>query len=239
MCTVTFLPTGPDEFLFTSNRDEAPSRSAAVIQKQARGNKQLLFPQDSLAKGTWIAISDHNQLVCILNGAYKPHWHRPPYRLSRGIMALEFFEYEQAQQFSEEFEFVGMEPFTMVIYDQGQLFDLRWDEEQVHFTKLRTDEAHIWSSAPLYYPDWQQKRQEWFQSWLSQQAEYSTDQILDFHRNGGIGDPQNDLVMNRFDMVCTTSITHVVKKTDEASLHYHGLLSKEDAFHQLRLTPVS
>ncbi len=235
MCTVTFLPTGPDEFLFTSNRDEAPSRSAAAIQQQASGHKQLIFPQDSLAKGTWIAVSDHNQLVCILNGAYKPHRHRPPYRLSRGIMALEFFQYEEARQFSEGFEFEGIEPFTMVIYDQGRLFDLRWDEEQVHFNELNTAAPHIWSSSTLYYPDWQVKRQEWFQTWLDKQSTYTSKQTLDFHRHGGIGDPQNDLVMNRFDMVCTTSITHVVKEATQATLKYHGLMSKQDTIRQISL----
>lgn len=235
MCTVTFLPTGPDAYLFTSNRDEAPSRSAAAIQEQSVAQKQLIYPQDSLAKGTWIAISDHNQLVCILNGAFQPHQHRPPYRLSRGIMALEFFQYEQAEQFSEQFEFEGMEPFTMIIYDQGRLFDLRWDEEQVHFAELSISTPHIWSSAPLYYPDWQIKRQQWFKSWLDQQATYTSECILDFHKNGGEGDPQNDLIMNRFNMVCTTSITHIIKDQNEASLQYHGLLSKHNIVRQLKL----
>ena len=223
MCTVTFLPTGPDSFLFTSNRDEAPFRSASGIQEQKNGDKTLLYPQDELAKGTWIAVSSHNQLVCILNGAFTRHRHQPPYRLSRGLMALQFFDYDNAEAFGQGFEFQGMEPFTMVIYDRQRLFDVRWDERRLHFRELPTDTPHLWSSPTLYNPEWQQKRQQWFKAWLDQQTEFRSDNILHFHRTGGEGDPENDLIMNRGGMVCTTSITHISKKAGQATLRYHGL----------------
>ncbi|MEL6833162.1 MAG: NRDE family protein [Bacteroidota bacterium] len=235
MCTVTYLPTGTDQFLFTSNRDESPLRRASNVQHIAGIGKQLLYPQDSLAKGTWIAISDHNQLVCILNGAFTRHHHSPPYRLSRGIMALEFFDYDNATAFRQNFEFQGMEPFTMVIYDKGQLFDLRWDEQQVHFQQLAVDEPHLWSSPTLYDPHWQEKRQQWFRDWRVRQQKYTSSSVLQFHQTAGEGNPEYDLVMNRANIVRTTSITHITKKLDRAKLRYQTILTQKVSEHELHL----
>ena len=235
MCTVTYLPLGTDEFLFTSNRDESPLRRASAIQQTERGTKQLLFPQDSLAKGTWIALSDHNQMVCILNGAFTRHHHRPPYRLSRGLMALQFFGYNDATAFSRHFEFEGMEPFTMVIYDQQRLFDVRWDEQQLHFTELAPDQAHLWSSPTLYDSNWQAKRQDWFKNWREQQESYTSPNILHFHQTAGEGNPEYDLVMNRANIVRTTSITHIAKKADRAILRYQTILTDEVTERELKL----
>lgn len=235
MCTVTYLPTGHDEFLFTSNRDEAPNRSASLLQMEERSGKKLLYPQDSLAKGTWIATANHNQLVCILNGAYTLHRHQPPYRLSRGIMALEFFTYQDARHFAKEFEFEGMEPFTMVIYDRGQLIDLRWDEEQLLFTELDAQQPHLWASATLYDAIQQEKRHRWFAEWLSQHQSYRSEDILHFHHTAGDGDPTSDIIMNRMNRVRTTSITHIVKTKDRSHLQYEPLLNGQIRKQELEL----
>lgn len=234
MCTVTYLPKGDDHFLFTSNRDEAPNRNAIGITSEQRGSKTLLFPRDATANGTWIAVSDANQLVCILNGAFVKHKHRPPYRLSRGLMALQFFEYDDAPQFFEEFEFEGMEPFTMIIYDKGKLYDLHWDESDPNIRSLDTTESHIWSSSTLYTPEYQEKREQWFADWKADHPIYTKAGILDFHQHAGEGDPWNDVVMNRMGMIQTVSITSIVKYPEKLEMEYRNLLddakSKEQFF---------
>ena len=69
-------------------------------------------------------------------------------------MVLEFFQYPDANQFFAAYDFAGMESFTMITYDNGQLWDFRWDEvKQQKFIKaLDTNACHIWSSATLYEP---------------------------------------------------------------------------------------
>ena len=158
MCTVTYIPTGKNKFIFTSNRDEAPKRSATGMVEKDIDGKVLLFPQDALANGTWISISNKNQLVCILNGAFIKHKHRPPYRLSRGIMALEFFNYPNATDFFKKFNFDGIEPFTMIIFDDGDLYEFRWDEKEKHIAQLDISKQYIWASCTLYTEEWQEKR---------------------------------------------------------------------------------
>jgi len=224
MCTVTYLPTGDNEYLFTSNRDEFVGRSASELVLEKRYDKKILFPRDALAKGTWIAISDKHQLVCILNGAFVKHSHTPPYRLSRGLMALEFFKYRDAPEFFQKFDFVGIEPFTMVIIDQGKLFDFRWDESKKHIQQKDSSTAHIWASCTLYSPEWQAKRVDWFDKWQDKNPHPTRASVLDFHTNAGEGDLEYDIVMNLGGKVRTTSITSAVGSKHKMDLRFENLI---------------
>lgn len=236
MCTVTYLPKSSGQFLFASNRDEAPKRAAQeVVRKQTASGKQLLYPRDTGANGTWIAVSDSGQLVCILNGALIKHSHRPPYRLSRGIMALNFFDYSGLPAFRNHYDFNGIEPFTMVVFDQGKLYDLRWDEKELTVRHLATDKPHLWSSCTLYPPGLQAKRDQWFTDFREQHPEMTLAELQDFHLYGGEGDPQNDVVMNRANIVRTTSITSLRKTATGFDLHLHHLLTGGQETHQLVL----
>lgn len=224
MCTVTFIPTGRDTFIFTSNRDEAPRRAATEIAQLELPNKTVIYPKDTESKGTWIAVSDTNQLVCILNGAFQRHERNPPYRLSRGLMALAFFEFDSALHFFGDFEFQEIEPFTMVIYDQCSLYVLRWDESDKHIHKLDTNKHHIWSSSTLYPPVWQNKRETWFNKWLSETDQKNRAAVLDFHKSAGVGNPEYDLVMNRRNQVRTVSISSVMKREEKVELQFNDLI---------------
>ncbi len=225
MCTVTFIPTQSNQFIFTSNRDEAPNRAASELIKEDRDGKLLLFPQDQGANGSWIVLSETNQLVCILNGAFVRHERNPPYRISRGIMALDYFKFASAQSFFEEYNFQKIEAFTMVIYDQGDLYELRWDEHQKHIKKLPTNEMHLWASATLYNDDLQQKRLKWFEDWKHKTSKITRESVLDFHKNAGEGNPESDIVMNYKGIVCTTSITSIVNNGKSMYLRFEELNS--------------
>ncbi len=225
MCTVTYVPMANDNFIFTSNRDESPKRSATEMAWEVFNGKTVLFPRDALAKGSWIAISDQQQLVCILNGAFQNHKHQPPYKLSRGIMALRFFTYTNASAFFEEFEFEGMEPFTMIIIDKGHLYELRWDAQQKHIIELSMNEPHIWASYTLYPEEWQQKRMLWFEEWLAQNQEIDQGAVLSFHKSAGEGNPEYDMVMNRKNIVRTTSITSILSGNGSMQIRYEDMLN--------------
>lgn len=225
MCTVTYIPKGKNEFILTTNRDEQAERSPRNLSI-VEGDVQLVFPRDGGAGGTWVAMSDTDKVVCVLNGAFERHTRKPPYRLSRGIMALEFFEFAKAEDFFDRFDFQDIEPFTMVIYDQGRLFELRWDEQQTHVKSLISSSFYIWSSATLYEESIRAKRQQWFANWLKEQENFNLEAILDFHHNAGEGDPWNDVIMNR-GFVQTVSVTSIVKTPETAAMLYHDLLREE------------
>ena len=227
MCTVTYIPKGRDSFILTSNRDENAARSAQNISMIGQKGVLLAFPRDTKAGGTWIAVSGDNRVVCLLNGAYTWHRHDPPYKRSRGIMVLDFFTFSSAVAFFYDYDFEGMEPFTMIIYDRDKLFEFRWDGAKKNVKPLDNREKYIWSSSTLYDEAVKAKRERWFQQWLDQQEELNLEAILHFHRTAGDGDPYNDVIMNREELVQTVSITNIVKEPKQVEMLYHDLLNAQ------------
>lgn len=227
MCTVTFMPLGAGDFILTSNRDEHFSRSPQHISRTQRNEVELLFPRDSGAGGSWIAISAKGWLACLLNGAFEKHQHRPPYRVSRGILLMDSFDYAEPYTFFYAYDLEGIEPFTLLLIREGGLWECRWDGALRHFRQLSFDEPHIWSSATLYPAAMREKREGWFRSWLSHTDSISPESILDLHLKGGEGDPFNDFVMNREGKVQTVSITQVIRFGGLLEMQYHDLLREQ------------
>ncbi|MBR9921073.1 MAG: NRDE family protein [Bacteroidetes bacterium] len=224
MCTVTFIPDGKGDYTFTTNRDEAPHRSPENLDKTEMFDRELLFPRDTTAGGTWVAVSDRGQLVCLLNGAFVKHKHRPPYRRSRGLMVLDYFSFRDVNQFCRHYRFEGMEPFTFLVIENDILWEIRWDESKLYQLKLDFSRPYIWASAPLYDEEAQKKRRKWFKSFLTQNPDPDSEQILTFHRYTGDGDSYNDLVMNRQNKVRTVSISRIVRSGTNQEFTYVDLL---------------
>ena len=223
MCTVTFIPRSSG-FILTHNRDEAPSRSPQYISREKTATETLLFPRDTKAGGAWIAAAKSGKTACLLNGAFVKHHHTPPYRRSRGLMLLDFFEQENADSFFARYDLDGIEPFTFLLFENNAITELRWDGSQRFIKNLPPEQAHFWCSSTLYPPEMQAKREQIFRNWLSQQASApSAPSLLDLHRTGSVGDPENDFVMNRSDRVRTVSITQVVGTKKILRMRYFDL----------------
>lgn len=234
MCTVTFLPTRSG-FILTHNRDEAPARSPqTLVRAQTPQGQGLLFPRDVKAGGTWIASSPHGRTACILNGAFVRHTHLPPYRRSRGLMLLDFFDWENPDEFFQRYDFEGMEPFTFLFFESrvnkesaARVLECRWDEQLVHLKELSGQEPHFWCSATLYPADMQVRRAQIFQHWLAQippGTNPSPPQILQLHLTGSVGDPENDFVMSRGGRVQTVSVTQAILDEKKVAMRYLDLL---------------
>ena len=235
MCTVTFIPQGKGNFILSSNRDEAAARSPKNISSIEQDGIRLVFPRDSKAGGTWIAMSETGRVVCLLNGAFVKHQHQPPYKKSRGIMVLDVFRYDSLNQFLENYDFEGMEPFTMVLVDDNELYELRWDEKEKHIKALHFDRQYIWSSATLYTPQIQQMRAEWFNEWLHDRIDFGLEAIQDFHFNGGKKDTWNGFIMNRLNLVQTVSHTNIIRSDMELKLLYNDLINNATRLEALAL----
>ena len=236
MCTVTYVSPAPGQFILTSNRDEAPSRGATRLVVEEKEGKRLIFPQDPAAGGTWIAVASNQRMVCLLNGAFEAHNRQTPYRLSRGIMVLESFAYPNANAFFQRYDFNGIEPFTLILYDLGALWELRWDGLEKFIRSLDPRGSHIWSSATLYPADVRFRREQWFASWIDNLSTFSVGGMLEFHLHAGDGDTWNDVVMNRGDIVRTVSITSIEKTESNLNFRYFDLLTANEQKAQIELT---
>lgn len=225
MCTVTYLPV-PQGFVLTHNRDEAPSRSQHGLSRTRNG---MLFPKDAKAGGAWIAAAKDGRTACLLNGAFVKHRHEPPYRRSRGLVLLDFFEWPQPDDFFEHYDLASIEPFTFLFFRPDQVVELRWDGTRRHLSKLSPQHPHFWCSATLYPPDMQRRREDVFRAWLEKHRSVTGKRlpaaVLDLHLKGSVGDPSNDFVINREGRVRTVSVTQVVRRTERVRMTFCDLLS--------------
>jgi uncharacterized protein with NRDE domain len=223
MCTVTFIPAG-DKIFITHNRDEKSIRSKAISPKDYKVNGYtLLFPRDSQAGGTWIGLHENGNAAVLLNGAFVKHVHKPPYSKSRGLAFLDITASDDLMESWNKTNLNGIEPFTVILWNAGDLYECRWDGDLKHSKDLKKSEAHTWSSVTLYDTEVINKRQQWFRKWLQQQPILNTENIIQFHLSAGDGDVQNDLRMNRNGLMLTVSVTAMELSANTGKIHYLDL----------------
>ena len=235
MCTVTILPKGKNDFILTSNRDEAPGRIPLEPDFYSINDIKMLFPKDREGGGTWIGASEKNRLICLLNGGFICHVKTPPYRISRGVVVKDLLSTDDIVTEIEIYNLDNVEPFTLVIADWNldlRFFELVWDGNQKHFTELPL-EPKIWSSSTLYSESMNNERKVWFQEFLDDSDEFSANSILDFHKTAGSEYKDYGVIMDRGE-VKTTSVTQVEKKDDAIEMKYHNLQNDTTAFQVLK-----
>jgi uncharacterized protein with NRDE domain len=223
MCTVTYIYQGNNNFILTSNRDEHVQRPEALPPKVYDAAQNLIYPKDPQGKGTWIACSD-KFTACLLNGAFTPHKHNPPYKKSRGLIVLEVFKNSDIQTFVEQTDLTGIEPFTLLLIDNqnDKFIELRWDGKEKHIAHLLKTENRIWSSATLYDPVQQSVRKDFFDSFFKEHPP-SPQNILKFHKTKEINGGEGIFIQRK--NVQTVSITQVELQNNRPAFKYYPSLT--------------
>lgn len=233
MCTVTFLPVNSRDFILTSNRDEGINRPIALpVQSYNIANATIYFPKDPQGNGSWIAHAENGYTLCLLNGGFKPHIRKSSYRKSRGLVLLDFYNYNDPEKFARDYDFEGIEPFTLIMVYSGAdtkntiLYELKWDEIKPVLIAHDASQPAIWSSTMLYTPETIEQRREWFVTWLQKNKVYTPVAILFFHHFGGEGSLYNDVLMNRGN-VKTVSITCINNSGPITEILYEDLVMSQ------------
>ena len=227
MCTVSYLPIHNGGFIITSTRDEKTLRKPAL---QPAGHllygKKICFPRDQDAKGTWIASCNTSDTLCLLNGGLHLHEHDPPYRKSRGLVLLDYYQYNNVSEYRDSYDFSGIEPFTLLVKGLGDssLEELIWDGQEIHHKSHPADQPGIWSSVTLYTPEVIQNRKDWFEKWMQGKPDITVASIVHFHKTAGTGNVQNDILMNRENAIRSVSITSLIRQTNRHEFYYEDLL---------------
>jgi uncharacterized protein with NRDE domain len=240
MCTVSFIPV-KDKVIITSNRDEKLSRknSVATAAYIHNGHK-LFYPKDTEAGGTWIGMKENGDAAVLLNGAFIKHIPQPPYLKSRGMIFLDVLASKHPSFTFSKINLSGIEPFTLILFEKGCLYQLRWDSNDKFCRQLSASRPHIWSSATLYDGLVVKKREQWFGQFLNRATIPTQQDILNFHRFGGDGDSSNDLLMNRNNVYSTVSITSILLTADRGSIKYLDLRKNKISETKIELiTPIS
>jgi hypothetical protein len=225
MCTVTYLPLNTSDFILTSNRDVPFVREKAMYPKKyIEDGVELYYPKDRKAGGTWIGTSSKNRLICLLNGGFEYHTSRISYKKSRGIIVKDLLKVDNIHNGLDKIDLIDVEQFTLTIVDWNnnlELIEFVWDGKIKHINIL-PQEPHIWSSSTLYDESVKQLRRDWFIDW-QKMNEFSKENILEFHHNAGIGDPNIDVIMDR-KFGGTVSITSIKRENNNVIMSYEDVL---------------
>lgn len=228
MCTVSFVNVN-DTVIITSNRDEKVLRPSAIPPKEYTINgRNVIFPKDPKAGGTWFAVAANGTVLVLLNGADEKHKVSLPYRKSRGLIVLDIISSMSPRDFWNEIDLENIEPFTLVLFQESALFQLRWNGKEKESIPLDIHKNHVWSSSTLYPAVVREKRTNWFYTFLNANPVISETEMLHFHRYTEEGNQENGLVINRNDQMKTLSITQsVIEKNKVAILHCDLIAQKE------------
>jgi hypothetical protein len=238
MCTVTFIPVN-NKFFLTSNRDEKAKRKSAYPPAIYWGKGSgLLYPKDATAGGSWITLNGNGNAAVLLNGAFSKHIQQDAYRQSRGLILIEIIGAERPSIHFNRINLVAIEPFTIILFEAGCLYECRWDGHKKYCKQLRSSRPYIWSSSTLYDIDTVKKREYWFAKWLTKNSNPTLEDILNFHRFTGDGDLQNDLNMNRDGELNTVSITCIELDSYAGRMKYIDLKNYESYLQQFSFGPL-
>ncbi|MES1160265.1 MAG: NRDE family protein [Bacteroidota bacterium] len=236
MCTVTYIPVKNTTFI-TSNRDEQRGRPPALAPECYQGKTgRLLYPKDSAAGGTWFVVHENGTVGVLLNGACQKYTPQPPYRMSRGLILLELVDSPNVMDNFKNLNLNNIEPFTLILLEAGGLYEGRWDGSKTTARPLDASQPHIWSSVTLYDPPVIHQRKRWFEEWLQDYPNPDRENVGQFHRFSGDGDPHNDVLMNRDNKMLTVSITSLQLTAGHARMSYQDIAADKSFEAQLPLT---
>jgi uncharacterized protein with NRDE domain len=228
MCTVSFVYAN-NSFLLTSNRDEKITRPSAIEPKiYQTANKKIIYPKDAKAGGTWFVVDEFGNTIILLNGGKTKHIAKEKYRLSRGIIVLDLITSDSIVSTWKAIDLTDIEPFTLLVLENKQPFQLQWNGEEKSTDKLEINQTYIWSSSTLYTPDIQQQRAEWFSKYMNENTMISADTMKFFHKNTEPKDSKNGLIINRDNLYKTLSVTQTVISGDAILVNHSDLIQDKE-----------
>lgn len=226
MCTLTYIPNKTGETIITSNRDESPDRptSSELIFKKHQ-KLEILLPVDELAGGSWISACENGQVHCLLNGAFEKHKFNPPYKISRGLVLLESLHYQSLKRFKSAYDFKGIQPFTIVAFNSNlnQLEELRFTGKEIVYKTLDHTQPGIWSAAQLYTTENIEFRKKLFHRFLKNHPNSTCNDVMEFHKQTNLTDPDKGFIINRNEKVKTVSVTQVQIEKSKINMSYEDL----------------
>ncbi|MBZ9728416.1 NRDE family protein [Salegentibacter sp. JZCK2] len=225
MCTISITPhpNNSHGVILTSNRDEASERETSSPDFKTEKDTLLLFPEDAVAGGSWIGVSEKKRILCLMNGGFEAHKREDYYRKSRGVVLKDWLIAENIKTDIENYNLENIEPFTVIIADwSSELFfaEFVWDGKHKHFKELSL-QPKIWSSSPLYTSEMKKLREEWFSN-FQKDKNLSAENLWEFHHSAGKGDKEIDLIIDR-GFLKTKSISQVEFLPGKLNFKYEDL----------------
>lgn len=236
MCTVSYVFSN-GKVIITSNRDEQLLRPSAIEPKlYVIKNKNIIFPKDQKAGGTWYAIKEDATILVLLNGAKEKHDLKQTYRKSRGLIVLDLISAKTAISEWKLIDLSDIEPFTLVLFESKKLYQLRWNEVEKETIILNENQNYIWSSSTLYSTKTREEREDWFRQFTFDKTLLTPSDMYDFHRYKENENQENGLTINRNNKLKTLSITQTTIDGNTVKLSYFDLQKELEFNHSYSIS---
>ena len=231
MCTVTFYKNRVGAAILTSNRDEKVHRPTIPPTAYAIGKTNTIYPKDEVAEGTWIALADSQTIYCLLNGGFKKHVSTGDYKKSRGLIILDLIKQGDFNSFYNAYDFLGLEPFTLIVFENEKLYELKWDGTTKFLKFLEPKGHYIWSSATLYNEEEAELKKSWFDLLFSKQRP-SEQAVFKIHNSSA---SEKGFLLEKDDLTRTVSISQLMVSNEIGTFNYLDLLNSKE--QKLALIP--
>ncbi len=224
MCTVLFMPK-QNGFCLASLRDESPKRPKALLPAvYSLNGSRFVMPKDEFGGGSWIGVNEKSNVIVLLNGGYVKHDRKSVYANSRGVVVFELLRSAIPVVDWQLMDLLNIEPFTLIVLSENNLFQLVWDGNEKHRTRLDSNVPHIWSSSTLYDNDSRLKREELFRNWIAMDPPTNKLAVLDFFKSNSKN--EEGFLINRNEVVKTLSYSFIeLTSSINASFDYYDLQS--------------
>jgi hypothetical protein len=237
MCTVTYIPIESNAFYLTHNRDEDVKRAIATppVKRIIHGRTHM-FPVDPQGRGTWIGMSEQGRIASLMNGGSKDHDRNPPYRHSRGLIIPDYFKHPNVEVFLDSYDFLGLEPFTLFIFENGNIYEITKNEDGLDRLELDPSKPFIRSSRPLYTDKSMNERKISFIEWMFHPGEITKRRIMDFHRSLTFETTADQSKVPADHVLRTVSITSIHQDANQVFMHYLDKVNEISFKNGLRIT---
>jgi uncharacterized protein with NRDE domain len=103
--------------------------------------QERYLSQRSKAGGTWYVVDEKGTVLVLLNGANEKHVAGLNYRKSRGLIVLDIIGNVSPRDYWNTIDLDRIEPFTIVLFQDQELFQLRWNGADKEAIKLDANES--------------------------------------------------------------------------------------------------
>ncbi len=138
-------------------------------------------------------------------------------------MLLDLFDSGSPYEKLCNYKFSGIENFTLILWQQGILREIKWDGIKLKERKHNPELPHIWSSVTLYSEQMIAERHGWFSSWIITRKKITQQDIFDFHFNTQNQNKEYGLRISRNNKISTTSITSLCLNGQRADFRHYDL----------------
>lgn len=229
---LSYIPLDNGRFILTQSRDETIMRpTAAPPIKKRLGDVDVVFPVDPKGRGTWIGVSSAGNAAALLNGGGEQHKHQPPYRHSRGLIIPEFLKATDFASFYRSFDFDGLEPFTMITFENRKIFEIVKSEEEVKVTEHDASKPLFRLSYQLFPETSINERSLEFYRWYYKRKVVTAEQVFDYHAFRTYELPHIKKYDTGEHILKTVSITQVISNNRKFQMNYYDAVNDIHLFN--------